>query len=154
MTSHGNPAGVSSISFHTCARALARARAIRSSMAGVPARSRARRTVGAARRVPQHRGQVRQHRDVAHAGRPERDRGRQRDQHDTPVEQRRRARLPQRRAQLRGQSRLVSGLAEQDRAGVADQARPVRGDLQGMVPPVMLHGEERSSPGITACGNP
>ena len=31
MTSHGNPAGVSSISFHACARAFARARAIRSS---------------------------------------------------------------------------------------------------------------------------
>ena len=42
---------------------------------------------------------------------------------------------------------LVGGLAEQDRAGVADQALPVRGDLQGMVPPVMLHGEERSSSG-------
>jgi hypothetical protein len=44
--SHGNPAGVFSISLHACARALARARAMRSSMAGVPARSRARRTVG------------------------------------------------------------------------------------------------------------
>ena len=46
MTSHGNPAGVLSISCQACARAPARARAIRSSMAGVPARSRARRTVG------------------------------------------------------------------------------------------------------------
>ena len=46
MASHGNPAAVSSISVHTCARAFARARAIRSSMAAVPARSRARRTVG------------------------------------------------------------------------------------------------------------
>ena len=46
-----------------------------------------------------------------------------------------------------GQSRLVGGLAEQDRAGVADQAGPAGGDLQGMVPPVMLHGEERSSSG-------
>jgi hypothetical protein len=44
--SHGNPAGVPSIRFHACARALARARAIRSSTAGAPARSRARRTVG------------------------------------------------------------------------------------------------------------
>ena len=44
-----------------------------------------------------------------------------------------------------GEPGLVGGLAEQDRAGVADQALPVRGDLQGMVPPVMLHGEERSS---------
>ena len=46
MTSHGNPAGVPSISVHACARAFARARAIRSSTAGVPARSSARRTVG------------------------------------------------------------------------------------------------------------
>jgi hypothetical protein len=37
---------------------------------------------------------------------------------------------------------------------MAGQARPVGGDLQGMVPPVMLHGEERSSSGIKACGNP
>jgi hypothetical protein len=46
MASHGNPAGVPSISVRTCARALARTRAIRSSMAAVPARSRARRAVG------------------------------------------------------------------------------------------------------------
>ncbi len=46
ISSHGNPAGVASISFHACARALARARAIRSSTDGVPARSSARRTVG------------------------------------------------------------------------------------------------------------
>ena len=46
MTIHGNPAGVSSISVHAYARAFARARAIRSSMAGAPARSSARRTVG------------------------------------------------------------------------------------------------------------
>jgi hypothetical protein len=78
---------------------------------------------------------------------PERDRGRHRDQHDPPVQQRRRTRLPQRRAQGGGQSRLVGGLAEQDRAGVPDQALPVRGDLQGMVPPVKLHGEQRSSSG-------
>ena len=43
-----------------------------------------------------------------------------------------------------GGTGLVGGLAEQDRAGVADQALSVRGDLQGMVPPVKLHGEERS----------
>jgi hypothetical protein len=30
---------------------------------------------------------------------------------------------------------------------MADQPCPVRGDLQGTVPPVMLHGEERSSSG-------
>ena len=44
--SHGNPAGLPSIRLHACARALARAQAIRSSPAGAPARSRARRTVG------------------------------------------------------------------------------------------------------------
>jgi hypothetical protein len=87
---------------------------------------------------------VREQGDVAHAGRPERDRGRQGHQHDAPVEQRRRALLPQRRAHLRGQPGLVGRLTEQDRAGVADQAGSFRGDLQGMVPPVMLHGEERS----------
>ncbi len=46
MTSHGNPAGMLSISCHTCARALARARAICSSMTAPPARSRVRRIVG------------------------------------------------------------------------------------------------------------
>ena len=46
MTSHGNPAGAPAISVHTCARARARARATRSSIRGVPTRSRARRTVG------------------------------------------------------------------------------------------------------------
>ena len=44
--SDGNPAGVPSIRSHTCARAFALARAILSSAAAVPARSRARRTVG------------------------------------------------------------------------------------------------------------
>jgi hypothetical protein len=42
----------------------------------------------------------------------------------------------------------VSGLRDHaPRAGVAEQSLPVRGDLQGMVPPVKLHGEERSSEG-------
>jgi len=73
--------------------------------------------------------------------------GRQRDQHGAPVEDGRGALLPQRPAELRGEPGLVGGLAEQDRAGVADQPGSVGGDLQGMVPPVMLHGEERSSSG-------
>jgi hypothetical protein len=102
-----------------------------------------------ARRVAEHGGQVREQGDVAHAGRPERDRRGQRDKHGAPVEGRRGALLPQRRAELPGQSCLVSGLAEQDRAGVPDQAGSFGGDLQGMVPPVMLHGGERSSSGIT-----
>jgi len=72
---------------------------------------------------------------------------RHRHQHDPPVQNRPVPGLAQRRAQLPGQSRLVGGLPEEDRAGVADQARSVGGDLQGMVPPVMLHGEERSSSG-------
>ncbi|HET9970109.1 MAG TPA: hypothetical protein VFQ68_17890 [Streptosporangiaceae bacterium] len=88
IASHGNPAAVPSISVHTCARALARARAIRSSMAAAPAGSRARAHRRPARRRPQHRGQVRQHRDIAHAGRPERDRRRHRDQDDSPVQNR------------------------------------------------------------------
>ncbi len=154
MTSHGNPAGVSSISCHTCARALARARAIRSSEAAAPARSRARRTVGPLGASPSTGARCASTAISLMLVAPSVIADRQRDQHGTPVEQRRPARLPQRRAELRGQSRLVGGLAQQDRAGVADQARPVRGDLQGMVPPVMLHGEERSSPGIKACGNP
>ncbi len=64
-----------------------------------------------------------------------------------PVVQGRGALLPQRRAQAGGQSCLVGGLAEEYRAGVADQALPVRGDLQGMGPPVMLHGERALRPG-------
>ena len=44
MTSHGNPEGVSWISFHTCARILALACAILASVF-VSARPRARRTV-------------------------------------------------------------------------------------------------------------
>ena len=44
MTSHGNPDGVSWISFHTCARILARACATLASVL-VSARARARRTV-------------------------------------------------------------------------------------------------------------
>ena len=153
MTSHGNPAGVSSISVHACARAFARARAIRSSMAGAPARSSARRTVGPLGAAPSTGGQVRQHCDVAHAGGPQRDRRRQRDQHDTPVQQRRRAFPTERGTQARGKSRLVRGLRQQHRAGVADQARPVRGDLEGMVPTVVLHGEERSGLEFAECGN-
>jgi hypothetical protein len=31
--------------------------------------------------------------------------------------------------------------------GVAEQVLSARGDLQGMIPPVVLHGEERSSTG-------
>jgi hypothetical protein len=48
---------------------------------------------------------------------------------DPPVQQRRRALLPQCRAQGGGEPDLVGGLAEQDRTGVPDQAFPVRGDL-------------------------
>jgi hypothetical protein len=83
--------------------------------------------------------------DVAHARGPQRDRDRHRHQHDPPVQDRRLPRLPQPGAQPAGQSRLVGGLAEQDCAGVADEAGPGGGDLQGMVPPASC--EERSSPG-------
>ena len=35
-----------------------------------------------------------------------------------------------------------------------DQGRPVRGHLQGMVPPAMLHGQSAPAPEIAWCGNP
>ena len=38
-------------------------------------------------------------------------------------------------------------LAQQHAAAMPDQARPVIRDLQAVVPAVMLHDEERSSPG-------
>jgi hypothetical protein len=75
---------------------------------------------------------VGQQRDVAHARGAQRDRGGHGRQYDAPVENGRLPRLPHRGAELAGESRLVGGLAEQDVAGVADQARSVRGDVQGM----------------------
>jgi hypothetical protein len=42
--------------------------------------------------------------------------------------------LPQRCAQVGGQSCLVGGLAEEYRVGVADQAGPAAGDLQCVGP--------------------
>ena len=147
MTSHGNPAGVPSISVHTCARAFARARAIRSSMAGVPARSRARRTVGPLGAAPSTGARCASTAmslmlvaPSAIAAAIETSTIPRSNSGDVPS-------FRSAALSAGGQSRLVSGLAQQDRAGVPDQARPVRGDLQGMVPPVMLHGEERSSSG-------
>ena len=78
------------------------------------------------------------------AGRPERGRRNERGEDGAPVEDGRRPFLLQCRGQLRSQSGLVGGLAEQDRAGVADQPGSVGGDLQGKVPPAKLHDEERS----------
>jgi hypothetical protein len=52
MTSQGNPVAVAAISAQACALAFARARAIRSLIRGLPARSRARRTVGPLGAVP------------------------------------------------------------------------------------------------------
>ena len=54
------------------------------------------------------------------AGRPERGRRNERGEDGAPVEDGRRPFLLQCRGQLRSQSGLVGGLAEQDRAGVAD----------------------------------
>jgi hypothetical protein len=53
-----------------------------------------------------------------------RDRCRHRDQHDPPVEHGRLAGLPQRRAQVGGQSRLVGGLPQQDRPACPTRAAP------------------------------
>jgi hypothetical protein len=82
-------------------------------------------------RVPEYRCEVGQQGDVAHAGGPERGRGHQHE-HGAPVEDGRAVLLPQRTAELLGQS------------DVADQPSTVGGDLQGMLPPVTLNGEERS----------
>ena len=144
MTSHGNPAAVPSISVHTCARAFARARAIRSSIAVPPARSSARRTVGPLGAAPSTGARCASTAislmlvapsaiaaAIETSTIPRSNRG------EVPFS-------PQRSAQPRGQPRLVSGLAQQDRARMPDKARPVTGDLQGMVPRHMLHGEERS----------
>ena len=147
MASHGNPAGVPPVSVRACARALARARAIRSSLAAVPARSRARRTAGppgaspstgarcASRAMPlmlAAPAATAAASDTSTMPRPTTG--------DVPF-----SRSAQ--AQPGGQSRLAGGLAEQDHAGAAGQAGPAGGDLQGMVPPVTLHGEQRSSSG-------
>jgi hypothetical protein len=150
MTSHGKSAGVSSISFHTCARILAGACAILASVL-VPARLRARRTVeplGGA----QHRRQLRQHRDIAHAGGARRDRDRDGHDHHAPAQLRELPCSRQRRLQCGCQPALVGQLPQQDAAAVPGQAGTVISDLQAVVPAVMLHGEERSSPGIATCG--
>jgi hypothetical protein len=99
---------------------------------------------GPAGGVAEHGSEVGEQGDVAHAGRAEGDRDGQRREHGPAVEERRRALPEQGGAEEGGEPELVGGLAEQDGARVADQPIPVRGDLQGMVPPVMLHGEERS----------
>jgi hypothetical protein len=154
ISSHGNPAGVAWISFQARARAPGAGAGDPvqdGRRAGEVQRAADRR---AARRGPEDRGEVGEQGDVAHAGGPERDRDGHRDQHGPPVQERRRARLPQRRAQGGGEPGLIGALAEQDRAGVADQALCVRGDLQGMVPSVKLHGEERSSSRGFRRGNP
>jgi hypothetical protein len=67
---------------------------------------------------------------------PQRDRRGHRDQHGSPVDELGRALFPQRAGQAGGEPGLVGGLAEQDGVGVPDQALSVRGDLQGMVPPL------------------
>ena len=153
MTSHGNPAGVPSISVHACARAFARARAIRSSTAGVPARSSARRTVGPLGAAPSTGARCASTAmslmlvapsAIAAAS----------ETSTTPRSSSGDAPFPaERGTQARGKSRLVRGLPQQHRADVANQACPVRGDLQGMVPTVMLHGEERSGLEFAECGN-
>jgi hypothetical protein len=85
--SQGNPEGVRSMRLQACSLAFARAQAMRSSMRGVPARSRAA-DRGAARRGPQDRAQVREQGNVAHARGAERDRDGQRREHRSPAKQR------------------------------------------------------------------
>ena len=153
MASHGNPPGAASISFEACSLAFARARALRSSMAEVPQVQGAA-DGGAVRGVAEQRREVREMGDVAHAGRAEGDRDRQRREHGPAVEQWRRALPEQGGTEPGGGPELAGGLAEQDGARVADQTLPVRGDFQGMLPPVM-QCMARSAPGwkLCACGN-
>jgi hypothetical protein len=91
---------------------------------------------------------VREQGDVGHGRGTERDRDGQRGEHHPPAQQRRAALPAEGGGQPGGKAELVSGLAEQDRAGLADESFSVRGDLQGMVPPVKLHDEERSRSGV------
>jgi hypothetical protein len=97
-----------------------------------------------ARRGPEQRFLVCQQGDVAHAGRPERDRHRHGHQRDTPARQRELPGSRQRRPQRRGQPRLVGQLAQQHRPGMPDQALALAGYRQPVIPPRMIHDEERS----------
>jgi hypothetical protein len=146
MTSHGNPAGVPSISFQTCARILARACAI------LVQRGRIGQVQGAADRGrrsarAQHRGRWASTAMSLMLVAPSAIATAIDTSAHAPVDQRERALPASAPPPARRSARLVGQLPQQDRAGVPDQALPVRGDLQPVVPPVMLHGEERSSPG-------
>ena len=143
MASHGNPAGVAAISDQTCARTLARTRAILSRVPGIGQLQRPPHR-GVRRRGPEDRFLVRQQGDVVHAGGPEHDRHRHGHQRHTPVHQRELPRPRQRRSQRRGQPHLVGQLAQQHRPGMADQALAVRGHRQPLVPRRILRIEERS----------
>jgi hypothetical protein len=96
------------------------------------------------RRGPQHEGELVQDRDVGHRGGAHRDGDRRRYQHHAPAELRERPFLRQRCVKCGGQAAPVGELAQQDPARMPDEPGSVRGDRQGMVPPVILHGGERS----------
>jgi len=101
------------------------------------------------RRVRRRRAEDRllmgQQRDVVHAGGPERDRHRHRDQRHPAVNQRELPLPAQRRAERWRQAALIGQLAQQHRPGVTDQALCVRGHGQVPVPARILRHEERSS---------
>jgi hypothetical protein len=97
-----------------------------------------------ARLGTQHRGVMSQHGDVVHAGRPQRDRHRHGHQRHTPVDQRELPPACQRQPQGRGQPRLIGQLPQQHRPGVPDQALTLAGHLQPVIPPRIIHDEERS----------
>jgi hypothetical protein len=85
-----------------------------------------------------------QHLDVGQRGGAQRDGDGRRCQRDAAAELRGLPSLGQGRVKPGGQAALVGELAQQDRAGVPDQAVPVGSDFQGMVPGRILHREERS----------
>jgi hypothetical protein len=82
--------------------------------------------------------------DVIHAGGAERDRHRHGHQRHTPVHQRELPLARQRRSQCGGQPGPVSQLPQQHRPGVPDQALALAGHLQPVIPPRIIHDEERS----------
>ncbi len=145
MASHGNPAGACSISVHRCARALTRARAIRSSTAGVPARPRARRIVGPLGASPSTGARCASTAISLMLVAPSAIAA----AIDTSTIPRSSSgHVPAfRTAALRPPVSPAWSAALRSRTAPTwpDQARPAAGHLQGMVPPRILHGEERSS---------
>ncbi len=146
MASHGNPAGLAAISDQTCARTVARARAILSRVRG-SASSSVRRTVVSLGRGPRTgswwASRVMSLMLVAPSAIAT-----AMVTSATPLSTS--GNFPARASadpSAGGQPGLVGQLAQQHCPGVPDQALALAGHLQPVVPPRILHDEERSCPG-------